>query len=42
VVELSRKLLRRYLEAGQMVVLDADSEKGVEFKTKGKKRKAKK
>ena len=39
---LSKKLLQGELEAGQTVVVDADPEKGVEFKTKGKKRKAKK
>jgi ATP-dependent Clp protease ATP-binding subunit ClpC len=39
---LSKKLLQGELEAGQTVVVDADPEKGVEFKTNGKKRKAKK
>jgi ATP-dependent Clp protease ATP-binding subunit ClpC len=39
---LSKKLLGGELEAGDSVLVDADSEKGVEFKTKGKKRKAKK
>lgn len=39
---LSKKLLQGELEAGDSVLVDADPEKGVEFKTKGKKRKAKK
>ena len=39
---LSKKLLGGELEAGDSVLVDADSEKGVEFKMKGKKRKAKK
>ena len=36
---LSRKLLRGELEAGATVVVDADSEEGVSFKSKGKKAK---
>jgi ATP-dependent Clp protease ATP-binding subunit ClpC len=36
---LSKKILRGELEAGATVLVDADAEKGVEFKSKGKKAK---
>ncbi|TKJ30942.1 MAG: Clp protease [Chloroflexi bacterium B3_Chlor] len=39
---LSRKLLQGELESGDTVLVDADPEKGIEFETKGKKRKTKK
>jgi ATP-dependent Clp protease ATP-binding subunit ClpC len=36
---LSKKILQGELESGATVVVDADAEKGVDFKTKGKKAK---
>ena len=38
---LSKKILEGELEAGDTVLVDADPEKGIEFESRGKKRKAK-